>query len=234
MPKKLFIIMTACFVAGIAANVVVALACSIVAQRHLVRSNLYKYLAGSRLTEELALCAVWTPNDQRLRDAFSTVQARSQIPVGDRFGYCEYHHAGEPVMDSSTGIPVFPTASLRTLHIEAGWPAKSLRHIHAYVATLTTEYSELQAGRLPGRAANNRVLPNKPIVGRFVLNTLFYTLIGLVLCATVTAPRQARRWLRRRRGLCPACGYPVGVNPVCTECGHRLALAGRGDSFSSA
>jgi hypothetical protein len=28
-----------------------------------------------------------------------------------------------------------------------------------------------------------------------------------------------RRSLRVKRGLCPACAYPVGVSPVCTECG---------------
>ena len=60
-----------------------------------------------------------------------------------------------------------------------------------------------------------------------IANVLVYAvglwLIGRCLGAT-------RRAIRRRRGRCPACGYPLGVSPVCTECGAVLAAAdGDGD-----
>jgi hypothetical protein len=33
---------------------------------------------------------------------------------------------------------------------------------------------------------------------------------------------------RRRRGLCPGCGYPIGVSAVCTECGREIGEGVRG------
>jgi hypothetical protein len=48
---------------------------------------------------------------------------------------------------------------------------------------------------------------------------------------------QLGRVLRHSRikpGLCPACAYPVGSSPVCTECGKPLPLPlgeGRGEGI---
>lgn len=39
-------------------------------------------------------------------------------------------------------------------------------------------------------------------------------------------PRWTRGRLRARRGLCPTCAYPVGVSPVCTECGRAVTAVG--------
>ena len=33
---------------------------------------------------------------------------------------------------------------------------------------------------------------------------------------------KVRRAIRRRRGLCPACAYPIGTSEVCTECGASV------------
>ena len=38
-------------------------------------------------------------------------------------------------------------------------------------------------------------------------------------------PFALRRYIRRKRGLCPKCGYPIGKSSVFTEC--RKALPGR-------
>jgi len=40
-----------------------------------------------------------------------------------------------------------------------------------------------------------------------------------VLIATIVKWRVETRQLRIKRGLCPACAYPVGEGPICTECG---------------
>jgi hypothetical protein len=62
-----------------------------------------------------------------------------------------------------------------------------------------------------------RHLPYLPLWPGFALNTLFYaSLLGLLFLG----PGRLRRYLRGRRGLCPACAYPVGEGPVCTECGR--------------
>ena len=67
--------------------------------------------------------------------------------------------------------------------------------------------------------AMNRVLPCRPILLGFLINTVFY---AAVLCLLICGPFALRRLIRRRRGLCPGCGYPGGESDVCTECGHTL------------
>jgi hypothetical protein len=59
----------------------------------------------------------------------------------------------------------------------------------------------------------------RPIWPGFAINTVFYAFILWLLLA---APFALRRRRRIRRGLCPACAYPVGDSPVCTECGKTL------------
>jgi hypothetical protein len=73
-----------------------------------------------------------------------------------------------------------------------------------------------------------RMVPLLPLWPGFVGNTLIYALAVLAVYDLALVARGLRRWRRRRRGLCPACGYPVGVSPVCTECGapvRRIELA---------
>jgi hypothetical protein len=60
-----------------------------------------------------------------------------------------------------------------------------------------------------------------PIWPGFAINTIFY---AAILWALFIAPGSVRRMIRRRRGLCPACAYPVGTSPVCTECGKPVHL----------
>jgi hypothetical protein len=62
-------------------------------------------------------------------------------------------------------------------------------------------------------------LPLRPLWPGFAINTIFYAAILWVL---FFAPGAVRRTIRRRRGLCPACAYPIGTSSVCTECGTRL------------
>jgi len=60
------------------------------------------------------------------------------------------------------------------------------------------------------------ILPLKPIPSAFAMNTLAYALVIWLALA-------ARRSNRIRRGLCPACAYPVrGESPNCTECGKPV------------
>ncbi len=60
------------------------------------------------------------------------------------------------------------------------------------------------------------VFPLCPIWPGFLANTIAY---GGAL-ALLTGGRGAlRRFVRVRRGVCPACGYPAGRGPLCTECG---------------
>ena len=63
-------------------------------------------------------------------------------------------------------------------------------------------------------------LPLDPLWFGFVGNTLFYA--AVFLC-TLPAWRFLRSTIRVARSRCPRCSYPVGVSPVCTECGGQLS-----------
>jgi len=64
-----------------------------------------------------------------------------------------------------------------------------------------------------------RALPLRPIWSGFAVNTLFYaTFLWLLICG----PFVLRRFIRVKRGLCPACAYQRGESEVCSECGKDL------------
>ncbi len=75
--------------------------------------------------------------------------------------------------------------------------------------------------------AGSKYLPLRPIWPGFAINTVFYTAILWLLFA---APFALRRWRRRKRGLCPACGYDLRGRPpnsgsqACPECGKAVTL----------
>jgi hypothetical protein len=64
-----------------------------------------------------------------------------------------------------------------------------------------------------------RVLPLRPIWPGFILNTLLY--VG-ALWLILFGPSTIRRFVRRRHGQCPNCGYHVRGSAVCSECGASL------------
>jgi len=65
----------------------------------------------------------------------------------------------------------------------------------------------------------DHLIPIKPLWPGFAINTVFYAAILWVLHV---APGFVRRRIRARRSLCPACAYPTGTSPVCTECGAAV------------
>ena len=67
--------------------------------------------------------------------------------------------------------------------------------------------------------AEDRWIGYLPIWPGFAVNTLFYA--GL-LWLLILGPFALRRLIRRRRGLCPKCAYPIGESFVCSECGCEL------------
>ncbi len=53
----------------------------------------------------------------------------------------------------------------------------------------------------------------------FALHTIFYAAILWLLIGSLVV---LRRFIRVRRGLCPACAYPRGESDPCSECGKPL------------
>ena len=74
-----------------------------------------------------------------------------------------------------------------------------------------------RAGQIPYLGI--RMLPLRPIWPSFAVNTIFY---ATILWLLIPGPFALSRLVRRRRGLCPACAYPMGESPTCSECGKPL------------
>ena len=107
------------------------------------------------------------------------------------------------------------------IQIACGWPLASFRCEAALSRTFQT--TELFGGWQLSDAFNwlgpGRILPHRLIAFGFAVNTLFYAaVLWLLLCG----PFALRRFIRVRRGRCPACGYPIGDASVCSECGKPL------------
>ena len=130
---------------------------------------------------------------------------------------------------SSVGITTViypePRRIVAVQHVQAGWPIHSLEYCaFADSQPYAAWHIRLRTGwNLDGpqefAGMMQRILPLKPIRFSFVINTLFYTGAFWPLFA---APFAMRRYRRIKRGLCPACAYPVGSSAVCTECGKPV------------
>lgn len=122
--------------------------------------------------------------------------------------------------------------------VQAGWPARTAsrfdhREDPAW-STMRHERAETGAwfgglyivGRplLDSTGAPTRFrwpvyLPLRPVWPGLLCNSAFYGTILFALNLPI------RRYVHRRRtraGLCRHCKYPVGVSPVCTECGSPI------------
>ncbi len=104
----------------------------------------------------------------------------------------------------------------------AGWPMLALTTWRCWAANDMEHYWGIPwlPDRGPGlMQIDPPALPLYPIWSGFTLNTLFY---AIILNVAFRVPVASRRWLRTKWSLCPACGYPRGTSPVCTECGDPL------------
>jgi hypothetical protein len=106
-----------------------------------------------------------------------------------------------------------------------GWPfvAISQRFVRSQSDRSTSSSIDLAFPDFAGNPRSPRLLPLRPIWPGFAINTLFYAGMLWLLFA---APFALRRRRRIRRGLCPACAYPVGDSEVCTECGTAVTPRG--------
>ena len=99
----------------------------------------------------------------------------------------------------------------KSVVVASGMPLASL--------TRTWQPWEFDFTNLPSGVA-------KPIWPGFAINTIFY---AAMLWVVFFVPGMVKRRVRRRRGLCPACAYPIGTSEVCTECGEGLPLPREGE-----
>jgi len=100
----------------------------------------------------------------------------------------------------------------------AGWPALALE------TSLWFDAEDGVSARkhaLPLTWIDDELEPHPilPIWPGFAINTIFY---ASILWLLFLAPGKLKRIIRRRRGLCPACAYPIRTSEVCTECGKAV------------
>lgn len=126
-----------------------------------------------------------------------------------------------------------PAESMRRFTVEEstlGWPFPALTRFEAragnFDSTTKTFDSNLEVPALGPwyegvlwTLTQTRVPRSLPIMPRwlpFLSDTLVFAAPVALLWLGVPA---ARRWRRRRRGLCPTCGYEVRGLATCPECG---------------
>jgi hypothetical protein len=119
------------------------------------------------------------------------------------------------VVDEARGWPCLTLSSRLMFRYPFGMIASSSITVHGGLR-LKDDGRRMGSGLPQARA-----LPVQPLLPGFVVNSVFYAAILWLLFA---APFALRRRRRIKRGLCPACAYPVGASPVCTECGAELNL----------
>jgi hypothetical protein len=101
----------------------------------------------------------------------------------------------------------------------AGWPLRAMERSR-WVQPARLIVVERDTAHLRRAWGARRVLlPTRVLWPGFAVNTAFYALLAGAAVAAVIA---VRRVMRRKHGLCPGCGYPVGGSPICTECGQAI------------
>ena len=109
----------------------------------------------------------------------------------------------------------------------SGWPLRALQ-AEKWLSEENVQYTRFESrfaiaivpvtyswkGRM---IKDDRLLAYLPVWPNFAINTVFY---AIVLWLLIPGPFALRRLIRRRRGLCPKCAYPMGESAVCTECGQ--------------
>lgn len=130
------------------------------------------------------------------------------------------------------GTPSFYVQEWDAGRIDAGWPFACLTAHHASYYTSRTAQRPWWvlpewAGGLRVRGVrdsppwtnNPMPMPYRPLWPPLVFDTLFWGGLIAGMCFGIPVTRRA---LRRRRGLCLACAYPIGSSPVCSECGKPV------------
>ena len=148
------------------------------------------------------------PRAQDARHIYLSVN-NGQVLTG--VGYEVIHYSGRVAYDSGGTIPWSWCD-----RVASGWP----------LLALTGERWECDlpepvyyAALPPLRREGSDLLPLLPLWPGFAVDTAFYAAIVWLL---IRGPCALRRFVRRMRGLCPDCAYPVGGAAICTECGARL------------
>ena len=101
--------------------------------------------------------------------------------------------------------------------VEVGWPVRCFRRGWDVIPLDVVPRLIPQSPGVATRTVD--AAQHRPLGLGFAVNTLFYAALLRLL---ISGPFVLRRFIRIRRGLCPACCYPMGESAVCSECGKAL------------
>ena len=116
--------------------------------------------------------------------------------------------------------------------LAAGWPFESLEYRlvrrtrglgncgNSTWAEMVAEHGRQDILLTSGRWTIEGDLPLRTVWPGFAVNTILY---ATILWLLFPGPFVLRRFNRVRRGLCPACAYPIGESDVCSECGTETS-----------
>ena len=225
--KRRLLIVAVFLLAGAVVNVVVAWGCTTLTP---LTSNSYRYNLRDDVPgkdDVAGFSHVLIMDEQRGlafgHDVVIRTSSRSFFVVPDEDSYAASGSWAADVLAYSTR-----QQHVGTMAIRAGLP---LRCLDAHVIMRQPQESSASGQReyvhawlLPKRLQffqrrGVEFLPIRPLWPGFAVNTLFY---AAVLWLLIPGPFVLRRVIRVKRGLCPACAYPMGESAVCSECGKSL------------
>ncbi len=122
----------------------------------------------------------------------------------------------------SFGTALSETHTCYMMVIRNGWPALALQRVLRTDWFGEGHWYDSEWAVLEVTFPRSSDLPLQPAWPGFAINMVFYGAILWLLFAALIAIRRRRR---AKRGLCPACAYPVGTSAVCTECGRNIATS---------
>ncbi len=139
----------------------------------------------------------------------------------------EYQSALVPTWSRLQTRPVAGADRTRRLIEDArGWPSLTLSCAYTSVVAVpgfsVVDGIEVRVHPDPNRATIRSIsLPVRPIWSGFLLNTALYAVLAWLCMRGMV---YVREMMRKERGRCPACAYPMGESSVCSECGRELPV----------
>lgn len=130
-----------------------------------------------------------------------------------------------------TGPAALPVAAMHpaeVLVVHAGWPCRALSgaswwypaprlvEIGDDPEAWSARHQRVTAFGISTARAPEGILPYGPRWGGLLANTAFFGVATLFILA---GPRSLRSFVRRCRGRCRRCGYALGPEQGCPECG---------------
>jgi hypothetical protein len=200
--RNWIITIAALLLAGAVVNFAVAWACS----------------AFARLGNQLNVEA--SPSDEAWLKANAPFLLNEDWPLSD--AVATKHGFGKRFRVVAAGDAY--TEGAHGYRLALGWPLRSVcysgfRYKHRQDdGSITSTDHHLGRIRFPWASADDFFARADILGAGLAVNSLLY---ATILCLFIRGPVALRRFIRSSRGLCLACGYPLGESPVCTECGKE-------------